>query len=797
MTMSSSSDQVLRSVLGAIDCGVVVLDRKGNILESNPKALQVLGLSHDQFHSRGAYDPRWGVVGSDGEPLPASEQPSAISMRTGKRVAGVVMGVDRPGPGPDETERVWLQITATPLHDESSVLQRVVVTFVDITQQRAVEQALREEHAFHKELMGTVLAGITVTSPEGQITYANPQAEALLGLQRSQLAGLPYDAPQFRITDFDGGELPIEELPFAQIRRSRAPVWDVRHAVETPTGVRRLITVNGAPLFREDNSLRGAVFAFHDITAAEAARRELHLSEQRLRMATWAADLAQVDWIIEGALQIDGAWLRRRGWGADRPVPSTVHGWRQALAPGELARINAARDEHFAGAVPSIDVEFELPISPRVTARLIARVVERDASGRPRRVAGMLADVSAERRAREERKALQAQMLESAAYEATARVTGGMANDFNNLLVGILGAAHRVRELTGADHPAREELDVVESTAQRAAELSRELLAMSGHGRFRLEPVDLGQLAREMREALISGMRHASRIRLRTERELPHIEGDTGQLRRMIYHLVANAVDAHRGEAGTIELQIRGARLGPRDRAWLGGGPAATCSGVCIEVKDDGEGIDPARVSELVLPFSTTRDGRRGLGLAAVQGIVRGHRGFLALEGIPGEGTQVTIFLPNTTAASPASPPPELDEEPPPSQGAKLLVVDDEPVVLRICEHALVAAGYTVHTATQGAEGLERWREHGPYDLVVSDLSMPVMDGEALVRALRADNPALPILVMSGYSRSEVVGRMVGAGSVEFLAKPFKPRRVVRLVSRLLARAQVDSPRRS
>jgi PAS domain S-box-containing protein len=795
MTESGSSNPLLQAVLGAVDCGVVVLDRGGGILESNPKALEVLGLSHDQLRARTAYDPRWGVVSAEGEPLPASAQPSAIAIRTGQRVAGAIMGVDRPGQGSDEVERVWLQITATPLHDESGALDRVVVTFVDITQQRTVERALREEQAFHKELMSTVLAGITVTSPDGQITYANPQAEALLGLQPSQLAGMPYDAPQFRITDFDGGELSVDALPFAQLRRSLAPVWDVRHGIQTPMGDRRLISVNGAPLFDETKSLRGAVFAFHDITSAEAARRELRLSEQRLRMATWAADLAQVDWTINGALAIDGAWLRRRGWGEDRPVPSTVQGWRQALAPSELARINAARDEHFAGKVPSIDVEFELPISPRVTARLIARVVEHDAEGRPRRVAGMIADVSAERRAREERKALQAQMLESAAFEATARVTGGMANDFNNLLVGILGSAHRVRELTGPDHAAREELDVVEATAQRAAELSRELLAMSGHGRFSLQPVDLGQLVREMREALISGMRHASRIRLRTDRDLPYIEGDTGQLRRMIYHLVANAVDAHRGEAGIIELVIRAASLGPRDRSWLGAGPPTTGHGVCIEVKDDGEGIDPARVSELVLPFSTTREGRRGLGLAAVQGIVRGHQGFLALEGSPGEGTQVTVFLPNTTAASPAPPPPELEEEPPPSQGARLLVVDDEPVVLRICEHALTDAGYTVHTATNGAEGLERWREQGPFDLVVSDLSMPVMDGEALVRALRADHPALPILVMSGYSKSEVVGRMVGAGSVEFLAKPFKPRRVVRLVSRLLARAQADSGR--
>ena len=772
-------DSLLSAVLGALHCGVVVHGRDGSIESANAIALALLGLTEAQILGRDSFDPRWFTVTASGAPFHPSGHPAEHARTTGKPVTSVVMGVARPG----HDELVWLLVSAQPLLDKHQQVERVVVTFADISEQRALQVERDREHALLDEIMSTVLAGILVLDPEGTIRFANRRAEELLELHHTGTQNRTYNDPHFRITTLAGEPFPPEALPFARVRATKAPVWDVKHFVEHPTGDRRLLSVNGAPILDGNGELRSLVFALHDLTASDAVQREKVVLEDRLALAARAADLALVEWVVNGPLRIDEAWLRRRGWG-DGPIPNTVPGWREVLAPADLALINAARDEHFAGHKPSIDVEFRLPMAKRVVARLVARGRAPDSNGRLTLVTGILFDVTAEVEAAERERALHQRTLDAARFDSVARVTGGVAHDFNNLLMGILGATAQASDALDDAHPACAHLDAVQDTAQRAAGLTRELLAISGHGRFHLAPLDLGQLCRELMPlANLSTLRRGS-LNLTVAPHLPFVEGDAGQLRQLLLHLISNADESLPYGRGKVNVRVMKRVLGPDSGTWVGGRVPQGDAHVCVTIDDNGHGADPDSVSKLFQPFFTTREGHRGLGLSAVLGMVLGHRGCLSFDSSPGEGTFVLIGLPAVPPPAPApAPPPRA-----PFQGtARLLVVDDEPVVLSIVTRKLQSEGFDVTTATNGAEALKVWHDTGPYDAVVSDLSMPVMDGEGLVRALRSDHPNLPILLLSGYSRSEVIGRMVGAGAVEFLAKPFAPRQLVTAIQLILS----------
>lgn len=784
MPTSPADSLSCQAILGAIDCGVVVHGPDGAILASNNKARSLLGLTADQLHARTSFDPAWHTLRADGSVFPPEDHPVIVSLRTGARIEGVVMGVVRPGgPGGSDSgapqDLVWLNVTSDPLHTEAGAVRQVIVTFSDVTAQRAAEAARRSEHDLLKQITATALMGIVVLGDDGTVRLANARAQELLGGSVRLETGAPT-AP-----DPLGRILPVAAV---RAQAGRGPVWSHRTTALGADDRRRQLSINGTRLQATDDTPGSCVFSIHDITASEAAQRARAVSEQRLSLAVWAADMALVEWTVEGELSIDQAWLRRRGWGS-APVPDTIQGWRRALAPEDVARINASRDLHFAGKAPSIDVEFELPTPRHVVARLVARVVAHHPDGRPRRVAGMLADVTAEHEARERQRANQTQMVESAAFQATARVTGGVANDFNNLLVGMLGAVDQARERLPADHRIATELSLIEESASRAARLTRELLAISGHGRFRLGPVDLGALVQDLVPLANAAAKSRARLRIKVLPDLPYVEADPGQLRQMLLHLINNAVEAVDPAKGVVQLRVKPRTLGPEDGQWVGQPPREPTDFVCLSVRDNGRGVLPEQRAVIFQPFTTFRDGHRGLGLAAVLGMVRGHGGHLSFESDVSKGTTVTVALPTVPAPAPA-PQPADPSEAPPVAGARVLVVDDEPVVLRIAAHQLTEAGFAVTTATDGAEGLALWRTAGPFDVVVSDLSMPVLDGEGLVRALRADDPDQAILVISGYSRSEVVGRMVGAGDVEFLAKPFAPRKLVHWVRALAAQAR-------
>ncbi len=409
---------------------------------------------------------------------------------------------------------------------------------------------------------------------------------------------------------------------------------------------------------------------------------------------------------------------------------------------------------------------------------------QRDSSGQVSGLMGVSIDITARRRAEEA--VLQAQKLESLSVLA-----GGIAHDFNNLLVSILGNAGLALLELSPESPARESIEDIQAAGQRAAELARQMLAYSGKGHFVVQRIDLSQIVREMTHLLRASIGKSAALRFDSPPSLPAVEADATQLRQVVMNLVLNASDAIGDQEGVIRVStgVRHATRADLAREFarddLPGGDY-----VFLEVADTGVGMDAETRSRIFDPFFTTKFTGRGLGLAAVLGIVRGHRGAIRVDSEPGSGTTFVVLLPAAGGALA-----QQDRETEAERGAKLagvvLVVDDEPSVLAVTSRALRAFGMKVLSAPDGQEAVRTFQQHaGEIDCVLLDMTMPGMTGEDTIRALRAIRPGASVILMSGYSESEVSNRFAEHALSGFIQKPFELRVLREAIDRVL-----DAPR--
>ena len=401
----------------------------------------------------------------------------------------------------------------------------------------------------------------------------------------------------------------------------------------------------------------------------------------------------------------------------------------------------------------------------------------------------IIRDVTEQVNARAERKALEARMQLTQKLESLGVLAGGIAHDFNNLLTGIMGnAGLAIRELEDG-HPVHARLLDIDKAAQHAAELTAELLAYSGKAAFVVEPQDLSSLVAEMGHLFRTAVSKKVQLRLELPDELPLFEGDATQIRQVLMNLITNASDALGDQIGVIRIET-GSFFADEDylaqcMANVGVPPGDY---VYVEVADTGCGMTRETLMHIFEPFFTTKFTGRGLGLAAVVGIVRGHGGTMRIETQRGAGTSFRVLLPITDR--PALTTTEDSQESELTGSATVLVVDDEEAVRQAVTSILDSAGYLVLLASNGLEALEMFQDAGEHiDLVLLDMTMPVMDGEETLLALRTVDPDVRVLLTSGYMEAETLGRFGDVGQVDFIQKPYQPASLMQKVARVLKRS--------
>ena len=369
-----------------------------------------------------------------------------------------------------------------------------------------------------------------------------------------------------------------------------------------------------------------------------------------------------------------------------------------------------------------------------------------------------------------ERKRLEEQLRHTQKLESLGVLAGGVAHDFNNLLTGILGNASLALETVSTHHPVRGMLRDLVSASERASHLTRQLLAYAGKGRFLIEPLNLSALVREIAALIQTSIPKNVQLRLELVDDLPWIEADASQVQQVVMNLVINGAEAiAQNENGSVLVATSIQNVDEHYLLTTLAGVSELSPGtyVSLDVHDTGCGMDDATASRIFDPFFTTKFTGRGLGLAAVQGIVRGHKGAMKVYSCPGQGTTFKVLFPAT----------EQVEVPrkvivPHIQASSelILVVDDEDIVRRTVKSMLERDGFRVIVAENGKEGVELFQVlSDKVAAVLLDMTMPIMNGEEAYSRLKAIRPDVKVILSSGYNEVEAVRRFTGKGLAGFI----------------------------
>ena len=626
-------------------------------------------------------------------------------------------------------------------------------------------ESLRVDDRLFRAVFDNTLEAILITDGRGRVLEANAEACFLFGRTAEEMPSTP---PK-KLVDLDDSRVQTTLLAGAAdgrfngllpLRRRNGSVF---HADVSAT---RFVAPDGTDRF--------CVFV-RDVAARDLAERALLASEHRYRslIETTGSVLIGIDpdgrifeWNRE-AERMHGC-ARADALGADyyRTFLSDSEGPTARAIVAEV--LNGDGGRSFENTVRSRDGS-ECMMIWNVT-RLVG--VDGDAFG----VIASGQDITEVRRLDEERHALEAKVQHAQKLESLGVLAGGIAHDFNNLLVGILGNASLALMDLPEDSPLRELVVDIETTALRAADLTRQMLAYSGKGRFVVHSIDLNALVREMAHLLQTVISKRAALRFDFALDLPNVDADSTQLRQIVMNLITNASDAIGKDDGMITLRTG---IVEATRELLQSSyvddelPEGTYA--FIEVEDTGCGMDDETQSRIFDPFFSTKFTGRGLGLAATLGIVRGHRGTIKVRSTPTVGTSFTVLLPcfqpGTVPGSDRTPPRRERFR---GSGA-VLVVDDDETVRSVARHMLERSGFSVLTARDGAEGVSVFRGRTEQiALVLVDLTMPTLGGEEAFRAMRQIRPAVRVVLMSGYSSQELAARYGAEGLAGFIQKPFR-----------------------
>jgi PAS domain S-box-containing protein len=510
-------------------------------------------------------------------------------------------------------------------------------------------------------------------------------------------------------------------------------------------------------------------------TVEQLARSEARIRAalDGARMICWDLDLTTNLWETTADLS--------DFYGLPRGVDYTKQpGGISAVHPDDLAAVLAGRqraieaDEpmryEFRGRVPSEDGSTRW-FSTR------GRVL-RDADGKPVRLVAVTTDITERKRAEEEREALNRQLQDAQRWESLGVLAGGIAHDFNNILTVILGSAGLGRKALPAGSPALLHFEQIEQASRRAAELCRQLLAYAGRGQAAAGRTDLNRLIRNSTALFSVAAGKSASFRLELEDGLPPVAADAAPARQVLVNLVTNALEAVGDDAG--EVVIATDRIEISTEAPIGyhlqPSPGRY---VRLVITDTGPGISPEVQRRMFDPFFTTKFPGRGLGLAAVLGIMRTHHGGIRMVSESGKGVRAEVLWPEVSPAA-------IEEPATPRLSGQALVVDDEASVREVTAASVRGMGFESLLAGDGAAALELFRRHHPtIRVAVLDVVMPGMGGDQLLRELRVISPNLPAVLVSGFTDRSAVESIVGA-TTEFVQKPFHPEELIAAIQRVL-----------
>jgi two-component system cell cycle sensor histidine kinase/response regulator CckA len=515
-----------------------------------------------------------------------------------------------------------------------------------------------------------------------------------------------------------------------------------------------------------------------EVAARILAEEALRSSERKYRMLHESMRDAFVSVAMDGRiLEFNPVYQNMLGYTQDELFTKTY----SDLTPGEWHAMEArivAEQVVPRGYSDVYIKEYRRKDGTVFPVELRTTLIQDDA-GHPVAMWAILRDITERKRAEELRLKMETQMLQVQKLESLGVLAGGIAHDFNNLLTGILGNVDLALTDVPSSSPIRENLSGINMAARQAAELCRQMLAYSGKGRFVIQTLDLRQLVREIGHMLEVSISKKVALRYKFSDPVPAIEADSSQIRQLVMNLIINASESIGEQSGVVTVTIGAMEC---DKACLANTvihddlPAGQY--VYLEVADTGCGMDEATQARVFDPFFTTKFTGRGLGLAAVLGIVRGHKGCIKIYSEKGRGTAFKVLFPAVSrSAEQLSASADIGVM---WKGAgTILLADDERTVRDIGKRILERLGFHVILASDGDEAVRLFGETEAAHkeriaCVILDLTMPNKDGVEAFREIRALRGDVPVILSSGYNEQEVTQRFVGRQLSGFIQKPYQ-----------------------
>ncbi|MGB9500262.1 MAG: PAS domain-containing protein [Dissulfuribacterales bacterium] len=508
------------------------------------------------------------------------------------------------------------------------------------------------------------------------------------------------------------------------------------------------------------------------------ANDRLQKSQENLDLALKGADLALWNWTI-GAdeIMVNDRWYTLLGYEPGE-FPLSYEKWEELVHPDDLKQVSQILRQHLAGELPFYQAEYRLQAKDGswVWVHDRGQVMERDDDGKPLRAAGTHQDITRERQEQERQRHLEIRMQQAQKLESLGMLAGGIAHDFNNILTVILGNNDLALMNLSPSSAAGARIEASSQAVRRAAELAQQMLAYAGKGRFLVADIDLNELVTGMGNLLEVSIAKQVVLQYHLGKNLPAISADVSQLRQVVMNLITNASEAIGERSGVVSLTtgvMDASREYLRESYLDENQPAGLY--VFMEVSDTGCGMDKETIRRIFDPFFTTKFTGRGLGMAAVLGIVRGHHGAIKVYSEPGKGTTFKVLFPAVSREAVAINH-RLKGAVSPWRGrGTVLLVDDEEILRDLGKEMLEMLGLTVLLAEDGMQALEVYRQHAAdIACVILDMTMPHMGGEQAFRKLCQLNKDIKVIIASGYSESDIEDKFLGKGLSGFLQKPYQ-----------------------
>jgi PAS domain S-box-containing protein len=647
-----------------------------------------------------------------------------------------------------------LEVTEIPVRDEGGEVVGVDGIARDVTAQHQAARALAESEQRYRRLFEESNDAVFLHDLDGRIFDVNRAACTMLGYSKEELVGMTV------MTLHPDPEHTTSTAALEKTRwrgSARLESWLVRS-----DGSQVPVEISARIVDRDRGLVQGIV---RDVSERKEAERALRESEQRLRFVT--SRITDILWTIT----LDGRFTfatpsceKLLGYTVEEMLELTT---ADVLTPEAYERSQKILSTELPTAERTITTA-ELPhvrkdgmVRPcEVTAVFIS-----DGEGKPSGVIGVTRDIT-------ERKRLEERLRQAEKMESVGQLASGVAHDFNNRLVSIRGFAELIAERTD-DQQVRDYAERIVGGAQRAADLTSQLLAFGHKGDYQSVPVDihgvLGEVVLFLERTIDKRIRIAKELRASPRFAL----GDPTQLQNAILNLAINARDAM-PEGGDLLFSTGTTSLDEQACKSLLG-EVSPGSYLWVAVTDTGVGMEESTQKRIFEPFFTTKEVGRGtgMGLAAVYGIVKNHGGGVQVDSSPGRGSRFTIYVPLAEGD-------ELNRKAPAAREAAcgtahVLVIDDEHDVRDLLIVALGELGYRVTTCASGREAVDRFRsEKDAFDLVLLDIVMPDLSGADTFRELKAIDPDVKALAVSGFSYDREVRGVLEAGALGFIRKPFE-----------------------